>query len=198
MTAQKWVRSSLRTLSAKLEAAGHAVSPPTVGRLLRKLDYSLHVNTKKMEASSNHPDRGRQFDYIAVQRATFTAAGLPIISADSKKKELVGDFKNAGQTWSLEPIAVNVHDLPATRTDGPCRTACTTSRRIVASSISALRATRQRSPSMLSPAWWQTEAQATWPPTTNSCCWQTRVAVTGAVSVLGKSGCKSTSAIGSG
>jgi hypothetical protein len=112
MTAQKWVRSSLRTLSAKLEAAGHAVSPPTVSRLLRKLDYSLHVNAKKMEASSNHPDRGRQFDYIAVQRATFTAAGLPIISTDSKKKELVGDFKNAGQTWSLEPIAVNVHDFP--------------------------------------------------------------------------------------
>jgi hypothetical protein len=47
MTAQKWVRSSLRTLSAKLEAAGHTVSPPTVGRLLRKLDYSLHVNAKK-------------------------------------------------------------------------------------------------------------------------------------------------------
>ena len=86
MTAQKWVRSSLRTLSAKLEAAGHAVSPPTVSRLLRKLDYSLHVNAKKMEAASNHPDRGRQFDYIAVQRATFTAAGLPIISTDSKKK----------------------------------------------------------------------------------------------------------------
>ena len=112
MTAQKWVRSSLRTLSAKLEAAGHAISPPTVGRLLRKLDYSLHVNAKKMEASSNHPDRGRQFDYIAVQRATFTAAGLPIISTDSKKNELVGDFKNAGQTWSLEPTAVNVHDYP--------------------------------------------------------------------------------------
>jgi hypothetical protein len=87
MTAQKWVRSSLRTLSAKLEAAGHAVSPPTVSRLLRKLDYSLHVNAKRMEASSNHPDRGRQFDYIAVQRATFTAAGLPIISTDSKKNE---------------------------------------------------------------------------------------------------------------
>jgi len=112
MTAQKWVRSSLRTLSVKLEAAGHVISPPTVGRLLRKLDYSLHVNAKKVEASSAHPDREQQFAYIAVQRATFTAAGLPIISTDTKKKELVGDFKNAGQTWSLEPIAVNVHDYP--------------------------------------------------------------------------------------
>ena len=112
MSAQKWVRSSLRTLSVKLEAAGHVISPPTVGRLLRTLDYSLHVNAKKTEASSAHPDREQQFDYIAVQRATFTLAGLPIISADTKKKELVGDFKNAGQTWSLEPTAVNVHDYP--------------------------------------------------------------------------------------
>jgi len=112
MSAQKWVRSSLRTLSVKLEAAGHVISPPTVGRLLRTLDYSLHVNAKKTEASSAHPDREQQFDYIAVQRATFTLAGLPIISADTKQKELVGDFKNAGQTWSLEPTAVNVHDYP--------------------------------------------------------------------------------------
>jgi hypothetical protein len=112
MTAQKWVRSSLRTLSSKLEAAGHAISPPTVGRLLRKLDYSLHVNAKKNEAASGHPDRDQQFNYIAVQRAAFTVAGLPTISCDTKKKELVGDFKNAGQAWSLEPIAVNVHDFP--------------------------------------------------------------------------------------
>jgi len=112
MTAQKWVRSSLRTLSAKLEAAGHAVSVPTLARLLRKLDFSLHVNAKKIEASSNHPDREQQFDYIAVQRAIFTAAGLPILSVDTKKKELVGNFKNAGQVWAREPTAVNVHDYP--------------------------------------------------------------------------------------
>ena len=112
MTTQRWVRSSLRTLSVKLEAAGHAISPPTVGRLLRKLDYSLHVNSKKIEASSHHPDRGQQFDYIAVQRARFSAGGLPIISVDTKYKPLVGDFKNAGQTWSMEPIPVNGHDYP--------------------------------------------------------------------------------------
>lgn len=112
MTTQKWVRSSLRTLSAKLEAAGHAVSVPTLARLMRKLDYSLHVNAKKIEASSNHPDREQQFDYIAVQRAMFTAAGLPILSVDTKKKELVGNFKNAGHAWSREPTAVNVHDYP--------------------------------------------------------------------------------------
>ena len=57
-----------------------------MGRLLKDLDYALHVNAKKREASSNHPDRDQQFDYIAVQRATFTAAGLPILSIDAKKK----------------------------------------------------------------------------------------------------------------
>ena len=112
MTGQKWVRSSLRTLSTKLDAAGHGVSLPTLARLLRKLDYSLHVNAKKIEASSNHADREQQFDYIAVQRAIFTTHGLPILSVDTKKKELVGNFKNAGQVWAREPTAVNVHDYP--------------------------------------------------------------------------------------
>src|SRR5262249_16309352 len=86
MTAQKWVRSSLRALSTKLEAAGHGVSLPTLARLLGKLDYSLHVNAKKIEAWSNHPDREQQLDYIAVQRAIFSAAGLTILSVDTKKR----------------------------------------------------------------------------------------------------------------
>jgi hypothetical protein len=86
MTGQIWVRSSLRSIRDRLVAVGHSVSPPTVGRLLKDLGYSLHVNSKKIEASSNHPDRDQQFAYIAVQRATFTAAGLPILSTDTKKK----------------------------------------------------------------------------------------------------------------
>jgi Rhodopirellula transposase DDE domain len=111
MSTQKWVRSSLRTLSDRLKEAGHALSPPTVGRLLRKLDYSLRVNSKQLEARSNHPDRDVQFTHINEQITVFKAAGQPILSVDSKKKELIGDFKQAGQTWSLEPIAVNVHDF---------------------------------------------------------------------------------------
>src|SRR4051794_41734220 len=108
MSTQKWVRSSLRTLSTRLESMGHAISPPTVGRLLRKLDYSLHVNSKQLEARSNHPDRDVQFAHIDEQIEMFCAAGQPIISVDSKKKELIGDFKQAGRTWSREPIAVNI------------------------------------------------------------------------------------------
>ena len=100
MSAQKWTRSSLRQLSKSLTAAGRAISPPTVGRLLRKLGYALHVNAKKVEAS--HPDREAQFEHIAAQRQRFRAAGLPIISVDTKKKELIGNFKNAGQAWKRE------------------------------------------------------------------------------------------------
>ena len=113
MSDQKWVRSNLRTVSARLRAAGHTVSPPTVGRLLKKLDYALHVNAKKIEAWASHPDRDAQFGHIADQRQVFTDAGLPIISVDTKKKELIGTFKNAGRAWSQDAEAVNVHDFPS-------------------------------------------------------------------------------------
>ena len=86
MTGQIWVRSSLRNLCHRLTAIGHPVSPPTVGRLLKGLGYSLRVNAKKIEAASNHPDRNQQFEYIADQRATFTRASRPILSIDAKKK----------------------------------------------------------------------------------------------------------------
>lgn len=112
MSEQKWVRSSLRQLSTRLGATGHPASPPTVGRLLGDLGYALHVNAKKAEAKATHADRNAQFEHIAAQRQTFQAAGLPMISVDTKKKELIGNFKNAGQTWSQDAEEVNVHDFP--------------------------------------------------------------------------------------
>lgn len=111
MSEQKWVRSSLRQLSTRLRAAGHPASPPTIARLLDDLGYALRVNAKKLEASAAHADRNDQFEYIAAQRQTFHAAGLPIISVDTKKKELIGNFKNAGQAWGQQAEAVNVHDF---------------------------------------------------------------------------------------
>jgi hypothetical protein len=109
---QKWVRSSLRHISARLRAGGHPASPPTVGRLLRTLAYALHVNAKQREARAAHPQRNEQFEYIAVQRDAFGCAGQPIVSVDTKKKELIGDFRNAGRSWSREAEVVNVHDFP--------------------------------------------------------------------------------------
>lgn len=108
---QKWVRGSLRTVSARLREAGHPASLPTVGRLLKTLGYALHVNAKKIEARASHPDRNAQFAYIAQQRAAFAAAGQPLISVDTKKKELIGAFKNNGRAWSRAAEAVNVHDF---------------------------------------------------------------------------------------
>lgn len=111
MSDQKWVRSSLRTVSARLDDAGHRASPPTVARLLDQLGYALHVNAKKLEASADRPDRQAQFEHIAAQKAAFAEAGLPIISVDTKKKELIGNFRNSGATWRREAVAVNVHDF---------------------------------------------------------------------------------------
>lgn len=111
MTEQKWVRVSLRHLSRQLGEAGHPASPPTVRRLLDDQGYRLHANTKQLESSAAHPDRDQQFEYITQQRRLFGTAGLPEISVDTKKKELIGRFKNAGRTWSQEAEAVNVHDF---------------------------------------------------------------------------------------
>jgi hypothetical protein len=109
---QKWVRSRLRHLSTRLHAGGRPASPPTVRRLLRTLDYALHVNAKKREANAAHPQRNEQFEYIATQRAAFGCAGWPIVSVDTKKKELIGGFRNAGRSWSRVAEVVNVHDFP--------------------------------------------------------------------------------------
>jgi hypothetical protein len=111
MSEQKWVRVSLRQLSRRLGEAGHPASPPTVRRLLDAQGYRLHANTKQLEAGAAHPDRDQQFQYITEQRQAFGAAGLPPISVDTKKKELIGPFKNAGRVWSQAAEAVNAHDF---------------------------------------------------------------------------------------
>lgn len=111
MSTQIWARSSLPQLSRRLHTQGITISPPTVGALLRHLGYSLKVNQKRLEGVS-HPDRDLQFGYIEDTINAFTLSGLPIISVDAKKKELIGDFKNAGQCWSRKATAVNVHDFP--------------------------------------------------------------------------------------
>lgn len=112
MSLQKWTRSSLRRLSTRLCARGHRASPPTVGRLLKKHRYSLKVNRKTKESGQGHPDRDTQFAYIETQKQTCRTEGVPVISVDTKKKELLGHFKNAGTAWCQEPEKVNTHDFP--------------------------------------------------------------------------------------
>jgi len=107
-----WTAKSLRNLTDGLRALGHCISHNTVGTLLRGLDYSLQANRKTREGAS-HPDRDAQFHYINTQVKQALQAGEPAISVDTKKKELVGDFKNGGREWRPkgQPEPVRVHDF---------------------------------------------------------------------------------------
>ena len=89
---------------------GVVVSPNTVARLLHQMGYSLRVNHKKLPADVS-PDRNDQFLYLGDLRQSFQRRGLPIISVDTKKRELVGNFKNPGARWDLSPRLVNDHDF---------------------------------------------------------------------------------------
>jgi len=105
-----WTDLRLEQLSDQLKRLGLEVCPNTVRRLLEVLDIALHVNRKSLSGPQS-PERDRQFRYLQAQRQDFTHNGLPIISVDTKKKELVGPFKNAGQIWSREALPVNDHDF---------------------------------------------------------------------------------------
>lgn len=107
-----WVSKSQRHLAGALAERGFTASQTLVGRLLRRLGFSLQANRKTREGT-NHPDRNAQFEYINAQINAFQAAGQPTISVDTKKKELVGDFKNGGRELRPrgDPEAVRVHDF---------------------------------------------------------------------------------------
>ena len=97
-------------LERLLAARDIQVCPRTGARILKDLGYQLRVNHKHVAAGSG-PDRDEQFQHLAAQRRTFAARGLPIVSIDTKKRELVGNFKNHGTTWERSPQAVNDHDF---------------------------------------------------------------------------------------
>ena len=107
-----WTTRSLRNLVKELSKLGHKVSRTVVGELLHDLGYSLQANSKTKEGSQ-HIDRDTQFQYINDQAVDFLKADEPVISIDTKKKELVGNFKNAGREWRRQgqPEIVNVHDF---------------------------------------------------------------------------------------
>jgi hypothetical protein len=112
MTDQKWTRKTTTALAEELSAQGFPVSADTVARLLRRRRYTLKGNRKRLSEGS-HPDRDRQFRYRRRVRALFVRQGLPVISVDTRKKELVGNFKNPGRRWRRRHRDVKGHDFPS-------------------------------------------------------------------------------------
>jgi hypothetical protein len=110
MTQAKYVRRSLQHLSDDLAALGHAACADTVADLLRDMDYRLRVNVKRL-SGPYHRDRDTQFRHLQGFVELFREEGWPILSVDTKKKELVGNFANDGATWLDEPYEVNAHDF---------------------------------------------------------------------------------------
>jgi hypothetical protein len=108
----RWTCKSTRNLAKELCAKGHKVGSTTVGKELRAQKYSLQGNRKTQEGSS-HPDRNAQFEYIHETATQFQQRGDPVISIDTKKKELVGNYRNGGKEWAPEgtPRTVKVHDF---------------------------------------------------------------------------------------
>jgi hypothetical protein len=108
----RWTCKSTRNLADQLTRQGHSVSPGTVASLLKQLDYSLQANRKTREGAS-HPDRDRQFEYINATVYRFLERGQPVVSVDTKKKELLGDFKNGGREYQPRghPEPTRCHDF---------------------------------------------------------------------------------------
>lgn len=108
----RWTCKSTTQLARELTRQGHPVSPRTVGRLLKASGYSLQGNRKAKEGA-DHPDRNAQFEHINATVVEFQERGQPVISVDTKKKELVGEFRNGGREWQRkgEPVEVLVHDF---------------------------------------------------------------------------------------
>ncbi|MGZ3383219.1 MAG: ISAzo13 family transposase [Isosphaeraceae bacterium] len=109
----RWTCKSTSKLAEELQHQGHAVSDRTVAHLLKQAGYSLQANRKTREGAS-HPDRNAQFEYINRRVIACQKRDQPVVSVDTKKKELVGEFKNGGEEWQPkgEPVEVNVHDFP--------------------------------------------------------------------------------------
>lgn len=113
MSPLRWTTKSTRKLAAELTRQGHRVSADTVAGLLREEGFSLQANAKTIEGAQ-HPDRDAQFRYLNEQARDHRDAGDLLISVDSKKKELIGDYKNAGREWQPagQPVRVKTHDFP--------------------------------------------------------------------------------------
>jgi hypothetical protein len=113
MSLLRWTSKSTRTIAQELARRGHPIDAVTVGRCLSELGYSLQANVKTREGPQ-HEARDQQFRYINRLVKAYIRTGDPVISVDTKKKELIGEFRNQGRTWRRrgKPVQVNVHDFP--------------------------------------------------------------------------------------
>ncbi len=114
MSPLRWTCKSRAKLAAALTKEGWTVSSTSVGRLLNRLGYRLQAVRKKTEGTGQHPDRNAQFEHINATADAYLSGGEPVISVDTKRKELVSNFKNSGREWHPKgtPEAVLVHDFP--------------------------------------------------------------------------------------
>jgi transposase len=112
MSEKKWVRVTLTRLSQRLEEKGYQAVEKTIRRLLIDMGFSMRSN-KRRQTLSHCPERDEQFQYIAERKKAFLGAGLPVISVDTKKKELIGPFRNRGKTWCKVAEEVDEHDFPS-------------------------------------------------------------------------------------
>ena len=110
MSSKKWSRKSTRCISAQIREKNIQICANTTANILKDLNYSLKSNRKNI-AETQHPDRNQQFEIIALRKDEFTRLNHPYISVDGKKKEQVGNFKNPGQAWCIEPEPVFTHDF---------------------------------------------------------------------------------------
>ena len=110
MTGLKWTHRTPEKISEQLKQIGIDVSPKTVARLMKKIGYALRVNHKK-KSTVKSALRNQQFEYIKAMRQTFQAAKLPTVSVDTKKKEMLGNFKSVGAAYSTQAWAANDHDF---------------------------------------------------------------------------------------
>lgn len=108
-----WTCESTTQLAKVLTREGYSISPDTVGRLLAGMGYSLQANMKNLDEGGNHPDRDRQFRYLNARVRRFHGQDQPVISVDTKKKELIGQYSNKGRTWRSrgDPEQVKIHDF---------------------------------------------------------------------------------------
>lgn len=115
MRGLKWTRRATRKIARELRRLRIPIGATTVGRLLKRMGFSLRVNHKRLESGNPNPPprrvRNRQFVYIGKKREEFAARGSPVISIDAKKKEMVGNFRNGGRSWEQKPYEVMDHDF---------------------------------------------------------------------------------------